>query len=132
MSTELQTVLAEVPYMKEIIMTGQIAMLAFKIAKENAGAEVKASLMAAWNMTIGSMIESWLSHNSMYDATNEYLDYLSLINPALPQERQSNLDLREYWDATRTHNDRGMFHEYQNIMMRQGHVADRREYLTHR
>ena len=129
-SMELQNVLSEVPYMREIIMSGQIAMLAFKIAKENAGVDVKNALLQAWNSTVGSLVDSWIKDVSMPFVVDEYLDYLSIVNPAIPLEAHFNIDLREYWDATRTHNDRGTFEDYQNIMMRQGHVANRKDYVS--
>jgi len=113
--------LLKVPYLKELLLSKELAEMAFDYMAKRASMSTKKDFGAAYSEVRGRMEawsaglkDFWSGRTGLAEVIDDYLDYVSLNNPAGPPD--DVLDLREYFDATRAHNDRGNYENYAKVM----------------
>ena len=87
-SKELKRVLKKVPYLREVIVGGELAKVAFNYAKERVSDSVKQDASSGWNVAIRGRFEAfknyctsaWTQQTYLEMAVGDYLDYLQLFD----------------------------------------------------
>ena len=100
------------------------------VLKQQGDATNKNDWMAAFNTAVGGrikalrqdMAEKWSGKTGIEFVIGDYVDYLSLYNPAGDEDHV--LDLREFFNATRAHDDLGNYEDYGVIMDKMGTGPD--------
>ena len=78
----------KVPYLREVIIGGELAKVAFNYAKENVSDSVKRDASSGWNVAIRGRFEAfkkyctsvWTQSSYLEMAVGDYLDYLQLFD----------------------------------------------------
>ena len=124
-SDEMKKVLHQIPYLREVLVGGELAKMAFDYMVDNAPQNVKADMKGAFRTAaVGRykafkhwLTKAWSGKSDLQTIIGDYEDYLSLFEPTSKEER---LSLHEYFDATRAPGDDGHFNEYTKIMNMMG------------
>ena len=135
MSKEMSKAMLEVPYLKEIMVGGELANLAFEYMKEQTPDNTKNQFAGAWHTAASGrykafkywLKESWGGESTVQQILGDYEDYLSLF--ATDDVINDRISLHEYWDASRAPGDEGTFEDYSNILNIMGQVGDRAHYI---
>lgn len=133
-STELKSVMLQIPYLQEVIVGGELAKLAFEYLKENAPEHVKEDARGAWNVAVQGRFtafknwvkEVWTGNSRLMTAIGDYEDFLAMFPDGDTTIQPS---FRTFYECTRAPADLGDFATFQVIMNRMGHVADKRHYV---
>jgi hypothetical protein len=131
---EMKNALYKVPYLREVLVGGEMAKLAFNYMKENVPNHVKDDMNKAYNSALGGrfkafknwITEAWSGKTNLENVVGDYEDYLALFALDSSDER---ISLHEFWDATRAPGDEGDYPSYQKIMNRMGATGDRAHYV---
>lgn len=124
----------KIPYLREVIVGGEMAKLAFEYLKANAPEHVKEDARGAWNVAVQGRFKAfknwvtaaWTGESRLATAIGDYEDFLAMFPAGDESKRPS---FREFYEATRAPGDRGDFKTFKEIMNRMGHVADKRHYI---
>ena len=120
-SDNIRDAINRIPYAKEVMMGINFAKIAFQFAKKNAPPGVRRQINTAYQYGILGNLEALYGFvMGLFGESNtsviigDYLDYLSMYNPA--RDDQEVQDLDEFFVATRSHNDRGKFEDWEHVM----------------
>ena len=124
----------KIPYLREVIVGGEMAKLAFEYLKANAPEHVKEDARGAWNVAVQGRFKAfknwvtsaWTGKSRLNIAIGDYEDFLAMF----PEDDETvKPSFREFYEATRAPADMGEFKTFQTIMNRMGHVADKRHFI---
>ena len=130
MTDEMKKVMEKIPYLREVIVGGELAKLAFNYLKENSPEHVKEDARGAWNVAVQGRFkafknwvkEAWTGESRLVWAVGDYEDFLSMFAEGDNTKRPT---LKEFYEATRAPADLGDWKTFQQIMNRMGHVASK-------
>ena len=133
-SDELKKVLTKIPYLKEVIVGGELAKMAFQYLKDNAPEHIKEDARGAWNVAVMGRFKAfknwvaatWTGKSHLNLAIGDYEDFLAMFGENDTTKKPS---FREFYEATRAPADTGDFKTFQLIMNRMGHVAEKPHYI---
>ena len=120
-SKDMKKALYEIPYLKKVLMGGELARLAFDYMVANTSGHVKRNVKGGFNTAIKGRYKAfknwlnaaWTGKSNLETVIGDYEDYLSLLSP---EGENSDLSLHEYFNATRAAGDEGVYKDYQTIM----------------
>ena len=86
-SGELKKVMEQIPYLREVIVGGEMAKLAFEYLKANAPEHVKEDARGAWNVAIQGRFKAfknwvtsaWTGESRLSIAIGDYEDFLAMF-----------------------------------------------------
>ena len=124
----------QIPYLREVIVGGELAKLAFDYLKANSPEHVKEDARGAWNVAVqGRFVafknwvkEAWTGESRLVDAVGDYEDFLAMFAEGDKTQKPS---FKEFYEATRAPADLGEYKTFQLIMNRMGHVADKKHFI---
>ena len=133
-SAELKSVMEKIPYLREVIVGGELAKLAFDYLKENSPEYVKEDAKGAWNVAVQGRFtafknwikEAWTGSSQLSWAIGDYEDFLAMFPDG---DKTKKPTFKEFYEATRAPADLGEYKVFQQIMNRMGHVADKTHYI---
>ena len=135
-SADLKEALDKIPYMKEIVMTGELAKLAFDYMYDHAPMYIKQEGRTGWNVAILGrfkafkqfMTKSWTGKSSLRLAVDDYMDFLSLE----PDNERVGISFSQFFDNTRAVEGRGTYDGYSEVMKRYGSAPERKNFISTR
>ena len=133
--TDLKKALMTIPYLKEVVMGGEMAALAFDYMKENAPEGMKKGMGAALATAVKGRFsafknwlkQAWSGDTDILTIVGDYEDYLALF--PTNSEKTPRVSLHQFFDATRAPGDRGNFSAYKEVIERMGMTAARDHYV---
>ena len=86
-SDELKKVLTKIPYLKEVIVGGELAKMAFQYLKDNAPEHIKEDAKGAWNVAVMGRFKAfknwvaatWTGKSHLNMAIGDYEDFLAMF-----------------------------------------------------
>jgi len=131
---EMKKAMMNIPYLKEVIIGGELASLAFDYMKSQAPEGMRKTLGGAYASGVKgrfTAFKSWLSQawsgkTELLQIIGDYEDYLSLFPTNSDKPR---ISLHQYFDATRAPGDRGNFSVYKDVINRMGLDAEKGTYV---
>jgi len=133
-SKEMKKALYEIPYLKQLVMGGELAKMAFDYMKANSPNNIKQDMSGAFNTKVKGefkAFKAWIStacggDSDVQTIVSDYEDYLALFPNNSSAER---LNLKEFFDAMHAPGDMGNFADYSTIMNMMGMTGDRNHYV---
>lgn len=133
-SDAMKETLYKIPYMKEVIMGGELAKLAFDYLVANTPQHVKRNLTSGFNTAVAGrwkafknwLQAAWTGKSNLTSVIGDYEDYLSLFTPG---ESGNALSLKSYYESTSAAGDEGHYKDYSGIMDLMGQTGDRTHYV---
>ena len=127
--------MTKIPYLKEVIVGGELAKMAFQYLKDNAPEHIKEDARGAWNVAVMGRFKAfknwvtatWTGKSHLQIAIGDYEDFLAMFGENDTTKKPS---FREFYEATRAPADTGDFKTFQLIMNRMGHVAEKPHYIS--
>ena len=124
-----------VPYLREVVVSGELAKLAFDYLKENTPQHVKDEASTAWNVSVQGRVaafkawcvSAWTQESYLERAVGDYLDYLAMFDA---DDKTKKPTLAQYYEAVRAPEGKGTFKDFAEIVKRMGQVADKKHYIT--
>ena len=106
-----------VPYLREVVVSGELAKLAFDYLKENPPQHVKDEASTAWNVSVQGRVaafkawcrSAWTQESYLERAVGDYLDYLAMFDAA---DRTKRPTLAQYYEAVRAPEGKGTFKDF--------------------
>ena len=124
----------QIPYLREVVVGGELAKLAFEYLKANSPEHVKEDARGAWNVAIQGRFKAfknwitavWTGNSALATVIGDYEDYIAMFPDGDTTTKPS---LRAFYESTRAPADLGNFKDFKEIMNRLGHVAEKRHFI---
>ena len=135
-SDAMKDVLYKIPYMKEVVISGELAKLAFDYLVANTPQHIKRNITSGFNTAIAGrwkafknwLQAAWTGKSSLTSVISDYEDYLSLFPPGEEGSKDA-LSLSSYYEATSAAGDEGTYKDYSGIMELMGQTGERDHYV---
>ena len=123
-----------VPYLREVVVSGELAKLAFDYLKANTPQSSKDEASTAWNVSVQGRVaafkawcvSAWTQESYLELAVGDYLDYLAMYSDT---DKTQKPTLAQYYEAVRAPEGRGTFKDFSKIITRMGQVPDKKNYI---